>query len=309
VVVEPIPNATLGLPYCSGFRLSVPGNGGASASYDLPLTYFGSLAQRGSAALVTKGLLQEDDRFYYVVAACPREQPQAEKAAPRFKIQEVPQPLPLHEAALAGFLEEATPFGRQDPADFPVFIPRQILEESSALALEAGARETGGVLAGYLRVDRSVPEVFLEVTALIPAQHTAAELTKLEFTADTWAAARAALRLRALDEGLYGWVHSHPSRWMCSAECPPEKRAQCPLMKNFFSQDDVEFHRTVFAKPYCVALVVTVTDDGLRHALFGWRQGAVHQRGFHILKPASSLPFVEAEATLGEPTHEPTCAP
>jgi hypothetical protein len=83
---------------------------------------------------------------------------------------------------------------------------------------------------------------------------------------------------------------------MCAKECAPEQRKQCPLMRNFFSAEDREFHRTVFAKAYGVALVVTVTDDGLQYALFGWRAGSIQQRGFHIFGNPNSRPLELVEA-------------
>jgi len=80
-------------------------------------------------------------------------------------------------------------------------------------------------------------------------------------------------------------------------------------MRSFFSEDDVCLHETVFPAAYHTALVVTNTDEGLQHALFGWRHGMVGQRGFHILNP--DRPWQPVNATIapiqGEKPHEHLC--
>src|SRR5262249_15967460 len=126
-------------------------------------------------------------------------------------------------------------------------------------------------------------DLFLEVTAQIPARNSQATATKLTFGPDTWTAVQSALKLRARSEQWVGWYHSHPARFWCSPKCPPENPVNCPRQRSFFRADDCAVQRAVFHRAFHIALLVTNTDAGLQHALFSWRNGMIQQRGFHIL--------------------------
>jgi hypothetical protein len=94
---------------------------------------------------------------------------------------------------------------------------------------------------GVLRMHRdpALPEIFAEVSAQVPAEHTQGTVAKLTFTAETWSAAHAAIHLRNQQEVYLGYWHSHPVReWCKSRECSPEKQKTCHLAKDFFSEDD-----------------------------------------------------------------------
>jgi hypothetical protein len=66
----------------------------------------------------------------------------------------------------------------------------------------------------------------------------------------------------------------------------------------------VALHRAVFPRAYSVALVIS---DGCEDAgrpiwrLFGWRQGMLMARGFHVLLPAA--PPAAAVAQSGGKAH------
>jgi hypothetical protein len=66
--------------------------------------------------------------------------------------------------------------------------------------------------------------------------------------------------------------------------CPPERKAACPLAQGFLSDDDCRLHRTVFPKAFTTAMVVSdVSEDrDVVHTLFGWRRGAIERRSYHI---------------------------
>jgi hypothetical protein len=175
------------------------------------------------------------------------------------------------------------------------------------LTLAAATEETAGILIGHLCRDPEGKEIFVEVTDLIPAKHTVSESTQVTFTAETWTAVEAALRLRRGSETMVGWFHSHPAKYWCSAKCSPEARRTCPLGRSFFSGDDCTLHRAVFPLAHSIALVVTNTDAGLRHALFGWRHGMIVQRGFHVLNATPGLTEAgPGEAIVGG-SHEEAC--
>ena len=115
-----------------------------------------------------------------------------------FSVEEIVQPLPLAGAPLASFFGNSVPAGPDEPVGrLPVFLPRRVLDEAVESARQAGDVETGGVLVGKLRRDSgghaAASEIFVEITAQVPAPHTLSQSTKLTFTAETWAAVQAAM--------------------------------------------------------------------------------------------------------------------
>lgn len=310
VTVEPQWHSTRGEPYVAGFRVTLSANGSGEIVTEVPIHYLKRLAQQTAQSLVEKKILTDGEQFLYSVLAFPgrKESPQSSRFS--FTVEEVPTPLNLQSAQLADFHKRAVAFGQQDAEDIPVFIPQSVLDEGSEMTRKAEANEIGGILIGHLCRDTEAGSaLFLQVTSLIPARHTLSESTKLTFTAETWSAVDAAIQLRRGGEQMIGWFHSHPAKYWCSPKCSLEARRKCPLGRSFFSSEDCNLHRTVFPMAHCVALVITHTDDGLRYALFGWQQGILAQRGFHILNSTREIPgqAVDAVATIGGNEHEKIC--
>ena len=133
------------------------------------------------------------------------------------------------------------------------------------------------------------------MTAQIPVVHAPAEVNKLTFTPETWTAAQAAIDLRRSDEIYLGWWHSHPVHEWCK-DCRPAKKELCPLAQGFLSSDDCRLHRTVFPRAYTCALVVSdvAEHDDVVHSLFGWRDGAIESRGYHLTGDTGAVPATEA---------------
>ena len=315
-VIEPIWHRQVGEPYVSGVRAVVRsggkesdgGEGGGEVASEIPGAYFRGLARTTAAALVQAGALEKGDHFQYLLCAFRTTQAAAAEDAPEaggFAVEEVVPPLPLEETLLAPFLSDALRCGTEHAEeDMPVFIPHQVLDEAKTLARQAGDVETGGILVGKLHRDREVPEVFLEITAQIPAEHTRPGQTKLTFTAETWTAVRAAIELRKQNEQMAGWWHTHPD--FCR-KCPPENRKHCQLSSAFFSAEDVHLHRTCFGQAYSVALLISQSSSELTSALFGWRYGMVAVRGFHVTglpTPAATVAGKPAASAGGE--HAPS---
>jgi hypothetical protein len=278
----------------------------------VPNSYFKSLAGDASAPLVKKGSLQAGEQFDYLVTAFPSPPiaPGSIQTRARFQVEEVSTPLPLKSSLVEDFSARSTAVGDQNEEDIPVFIPQPVLAEVDQLTREAAGVETASILIGHLHRDRTSGELFLEVTAQIPARNSQATATKVTFGPETWNAVQSALALRSGNEQWVGWFHSHPAASWCNPKCPPEDRAQCPLQRSFFSADDCDVHRTVFSKAFHIALLVTNTDAGLQHALFSWRNGVIAQRGFHVLgREGDQNPDVApvAAATIGDAENEKSC--
>lgn len=282
VQVEPVWIKPDGGPSIRGVRLAVRVGGADAAVREHGLTVFAPHAQQAAQECVAAGQLQEGETFTYAVAAFRR----GEAPAPAgITVEECAPDLRLHNGDLARWLQGAEAHGPAHERDIPVFLARAVLDETARLAGRSADTETGGLLLGHLRYDGGVPEVFVEVTAQVPAAHARSDSTSFTLTEATWADAHRRRRERGADEQILGWWHSHPARSWCR-ECPPEKRAACSLQQCFFSAADREVHQAGFPRAYSVALVVTDAETGLHHDLYGWRDGEIADRAF--LVPAAA---------------------
>jgi proteasome lid subunit RPN8/RPN11 len=300
--IEPVWDAEVGAPVVDTARILVPSEtGDAAVCEDVPaLSYFRPLARRGSETLIERGLLQQGELYRYQVCAYPG----VSSAPPGggadsgesvgFRVEEVGESLPLADQPMEPLLACAESRDRDaDSTDLPVLIRQRVMDEVLAQSRDAGEVETGGVLVGNLCRCSPSGEMFLEVTAQIPARHTESRATRLTFTADSWTAVRAALELRKRNELMSGWWHYHPD--FCR-QCPEETRRKCVVSRPFFSTEDIHMHRTVFARAFQVALLVS--DHGgetLESSLYGWRHGMVVSRGFHVFDSAAATAISSAD--------------
>lgn len=286
----------LGEPFLHGFRVVLSQQGEERLGCDFIATsYFAQTVRALLASLVQQGTVAVGDKVLYCCLAKRVESTPSPVASPGFHATEVVRPLLLHEASLAAYLAAAEPFGAAAPEDIPVFVRREVLEVAERWTLEADGRETAGVLAGHLHRDRGQPDVFLEVTALLPARHTTADATRVSFTAETWTEARSELTRRGQGEIFAGWFHCHPAKnWSTAAagEQPvtgqpheqPLAEEPEPRSLDFFSPLDRTVHRVAFASAHSIALVTTHQVSGaVTHALYGWREGRIEDRGFFRL--------------------------
>lgn len=295
--IEPVWDGRRGPPYVGSFRAVVAARESEEFAREIPVTYLGALARQESAALVKEGDLVPGQIFQYRVHAFPIEE-NTRDGAGGFVVEEESQSLRCDESRLSRFVDSSWEECADSdvPGDLPTFVPDHLLQEATRQAEHAGGIETGGILVGRLHRDSTLGEMFLEVTAQIPAQHALAHSTKLTFTAETWAAARAAISLRGRDEMMIGWWHLHPD-WC--RQCPPENRRQCTLGNAFFSAEDVHLHRECFSRAYHVALLVTEKiDAGFTWTMFGWRRGLVEARSFRALDPGRASRALVAAATM-----------
>jgi len=310
VVIQPHWHDTVGEPYIKSVQGRVSTNAGETVA-DFPTDYFKPAVQRVATQLVERGTLAHGDRYRYVVCAfrspLDGSYPALEAG---FQVEEIPAPLPLKSTAYSDFEARGSEYAAGEPDDLPVFIPQSVFDEIEELTRQAAAMETGGVLLGDLHRDVDRPDrLFIAVAVQIPASFTQAAATKLTFTAETWSAVEAAMRLRNRSELLVGWWHSHPVRFWCK-DCPPERRRVCPLQMReaFFSSDDSTVHRTVFSRAYTLALVASHREEGVEFASFGWREGVIAPRGFHVLDATRSLRTFENNVLMEEAPHGTACS-
>jgi hypothetical protein len=282
--VLPLWEYTLGEPYCRGYRIQIEQPGRRPVASDFPVAHFSEFSSAVASAYVEQKLLRAGDRYSCLVVAhpAPNETPKNGGLA----VANASPALPARDAELESFLLRAKPSGAMDIGDMPVLVSRRVLAELAERTRAEEGTETGGILIGNLWRDAGTSELFVEVTAQIPAQHASGNRVKLTFTPQTWAAAEAALRLRGKGEIHLGYWHSHPVReWCKGKECTPEKQRSCHLAKDFFSPDDEAVMRAAFPRAYSVAIVANDTAFAdLTFSMFGNREGITQPRGFYVLE-------------------------
>lgn len=282
--ILPVWEQTLGEPYCHGYRVQIEQPGVSPVSSDFPNTHFHDFAGAVASVYVEQNKLRAGEYYSYLVVAYPAK-PEAARTG-GLTVADASPSLPAQDASLDAFLHRAQLSGVIDGGDMPVFVHRQVLDEAAALTHQYEGTEIGGILIGKLWRDAGAGEIFAEITAQIPAEHTTSSSVKLSFTAETWAAANAALRLRNRGEVPLGYHHSHPVREFCKAKsCTPEAQKTCRMAKNFFSADDVAVMRAAFPAAYCIAIVANDTAfTDLTFSMFGNREGLIQPRGFYVLE-------------------------
>jgi hypothetical protein len=281
--IEPIWDAELDAPYVSGFRARTRVADAGTLESEIPITFLRAEARRLSTSLVEANELKSGEVFQYRTCAyAVGGATRGSRPEEAFVVEEVAQALPLQTTALDRFVCRSVLNGNDDDPALPVFIPQHVIDEAFEQSRQAKDVETGGILIGTLHRDDSVPEIFAEVTAQIPATHTVASATKLTFTAESWAAVDAVRRLRGHDEIMLGWWHLHLDP--CRA-CPQQSRRRCTVTNRFFSADDVHLHHSCFGRAYQIALLVSDSSStGMSTAMFGWNRGVIEARSFHVLQ-------------------------
>ncbi len=280
----PLWDRTLGEPYCRGYRVEISRPGQRAVTADFPSTHFEGFASAAATLFVKRQQLREGEHYSYLVAAHPM--PEEAPKPGGLSVTNASPCVPVRDASLGTLLARAKPAGVNDADDMPVFIPQHVLAEAAERTCAERGTETGGILIGMLCRDEAAGEIFAEVSAQIPAEHTNGSQVKLTFTPQTWSAAAAALRLRGQGESYLGYWHSHPVREWCKAkDCTLEKQKSCPLAKDFFSSDDEAVMRAAFPRAYNIAIVANDTAfTALTFSMFGNREGLLQPRGYCVLE-------------------------
>jgi proteasome lid subunit RPN8/RPN11 len=275
-----------GLPWLAGFFAVVPAPGGSACRREFAASYFRNHAIRFMTQQLRSQGITANTRILYQLAAYQETEHEESVQGTGLQVEPASVAVPLQAGSLSA-LGQAEPWDDPRPEDLPVLIPRRVLEEAVEEARRAPEREVAGVLLGHLRRDVQTGEVFKEITALVPAEETEATTTSVTFTAATWARVRKVVEIRGEEEIFAGWVHSHPFR-LCS-ECPLPVPAECVSKVLFYSSDDVFLMEQTFPRPFMVGLLTAVEpklERALGHLpvrLYGWRDGEVCPRGFHVI--------------------------
>jgi hypothetical protein len=276
--------AAPGSPRADGFAVALPLPGGDDYRKEFPSEFFDRRARRVAAELARAGRVEEGSTVLYQLSACLEDGEEKPARGLRITVEPESIDVPIRPGSRSAF-GPAEPWDGPHPEDLPVLLPRRVIEEALDDARRDPGREVGGALLGHLRRDGD--ELYLEVTCQVPAEQTSATETSITFTPQTWARVREVIEVRGEGEIFVGWVHSHPFR-LCK-DCPLVPPPECVAKVLFFSADDEFLMELSFPRPFMVGLLTAVEpklEAALGHApvrLYGWRDGAIVPRGFHVI--------------------------
>ncbi len=276
-------------PWAEGFTVTIALRDDRVHAYEFGTTYFATLAGRLRAALVRNNAMTSEQVMRYRVAAF------LDEAAAVLPGSHLPISVEVVSSGLRlspvgrDSLGTSHPWDHPRTTDLPVLVDRVVVEDVVDEARAAPDREIAGFLFGHLHRDSESREVFLVVTGLASAADTVQSGgTSVTYTPESFTRARDMLRLRAANEFICGWYHSHP--FLLCAECPLPTPPECLAKVLSYSDDDLHLMETTFEQPYMVGLLATIDpriETTLGHLpikLFGWRDGEVQPRGFDVLE-------------------------
>jgi proteasome lid subunit RPN8/RPN11 len=272
-------------PRSAGFTVILPAPHSEEQRQDFDLLFFKNVGRRIGVELVASRRVT-DDVLHYQLAAYRDPVEKSTAGGLAFDLETAAPSIPIRCGSRKEFGTTGT-WDRPLVEDFPVLIPRHVLDEAVDEARRAPEREVGGVLLGHLRRDPDRGELFLEVTCLVPAEQTQATEISVTFTGATWARVREVIDWRGEGEIFTGWMHSHPFRFC--AECPLPAPAECVGKVMFYSNEDEFLMETSFARPFMVGLLAAVEprlETLLGHPpvkLYGWKNGIIEPRGFEVI--------------------------
>jgi hypothetical protein len=160
--------------------------------------------------------------------------------------------------------------------------------------------EFAAILLGSLRHDRERRALELGILDEIPLEpgRGGASATHFSFRPASLVAARQEAEQRTDGARPCGWVHSHHLCAACAAN------PQCRAEWAFFSDDDQDVHRHLFASAHMVGLVagklanLPATRPGFR--LFGWRDARVVGIDLRVVGPDAAAWCTEDGVFLQE---------
>jgi proteasome lid subunit RPN8/RPN11 len=275
-----------GSPRTHGFTVVLPTPSGGEHRQTFDILFFKGMGRRIAAELAVAGRVPDGSTLHYQLAAYRDEADRPAAGGLAIELEAAAPSIPIAQGSRKAF-GTTQAWDQPTAEDFPVLLPRHVLQEAVDEARRAPEREVGGVLLGHLRRESDKGDLFLEVTCLVPAEETQATDVSVTFTHATWARVREVAAWRGEGEIFVGWVHSHPFRFC--AECPLPVPAECVAKVLFYSSDDEFLMETSFARPFMVGLLSAVEprlETALGHLpvrLFGWKNGAIEARGFEVI--------------------------
>jgi hypothetical protein len=282
--IQPVWHAS-GRPVVGAIRVRLVGTGrGLDVSHDFSVAYFREPAHEASASFVERGRLASGERFRCVALAVAGGLPDPPSSRRRFTVRAHGTLPNLSEAplpALTGVVEIGCP----DPDDAPAFVSPEVIDEITLLTRRETSVEIGGGLVGRLYRDPAARQVFIRITAQIPARHTESTAARLAFSSCSWAEMRTEVGRRGAGESLIGWWHTHIAGLTVDEGDSRSAGLRTGSSLNFFSRHDCAVHRAVFPSATSLALVASPAPGGeIELGVFGWCRGVIQSRGLRVLE-------------------------
>jgi proteasome lid subunit RPN8/RPN11 len=186
-----------------------------------------------------------------------------------FFVEEMPDPEPPQStlAALGAAAAEETSAdfqpGGGDGRPVAIVIPDSIVTSLVKAYPFSDEIEEGGFLAGTVYRDAARPGGFLvHLTAVLPAERTGASMINFTFTGESFLRISQQLESRGRGEKLLGWYHTH---------------LFAATSRLGLSSVDVELHRSTFRRPWQIAALVNIAEDGRVLRFYHQGQGSAEK--------------------------------
>ncbi len=282
--IEPV-WSDLGRPHVASVRAGLRGSSASGISVTLKTEYFTARVCQAASVFVDQKKLNDGELFNFQLLAMQRSH--GPRATALFQFEDVTVAPETQTADLQEFLRASDADDEAEPGAFPVFIARSVIAEAERLARVTPEIEVGALLLSVLhrdvdRGDGPLP-LFLEITALVPPPATSASATSFCFKPEFWKQAANIAKLRKRGEQVNAWAHSHPD-WCLIRKCSAEKQKTCALKTLYFSGADEHLHRAAFYGAHQIALVLKQDGNTYKPVCFGWREGMIAKRGFHVMR-------------------------
>ena len=288
--IEPVfRDSSSSSPRAKGFCVHVSLADGREHVCEFDVHYFNSSAIRLRAELQLAKEMAADEELYYRLSAFLDEEESALQARqPASSLQVTTSNINVGSGRRHDYRTVET-WDNPNPNDLPVLVDLGVMEEIVEEARGDPEREIAGFLLGHVLRDERTQEVFVVVTGLASAAGTTeATGMSVTYTPASFAQVRQIVKLRAARESVIGWYHSHPFR-LC-AECPLPTPPECIAKVLFYSMDDIFLMQTTFEIPFMVGLLAAVDpriEQAIGHLplrLYGWQNGEIKPRGFHVVR-------------------------
>jgi hypothetical protein len=281
---------------CSGFELELELPDGARRRQQFSLKCLRPVATRAAAALVSAGILHDEQRYFYelAVATEPAPPPPA-GAAPAFSLKASSPPPAGLRVPLRPLLRAAQAVDLLDEEAFPVFFTAAAMAKAEACSRQGACSvppvESGGVLVGSLASCEVTKEFFALVTDVLEVVEGEQKTFSLAYSGPSWRRIETIMKARqaahpAQAVRLLGQCHGHnflPSDGNRCDQC--DKRPVCGLSSVFVSPDDQTWMRAVFARqPWALCLIfgLNARQEPIRQ-LYSLNDGRWQARGYFVL--------------------------
>ena len=287
-IVEPVFPSGIGpSPRASGFEVEVDLPGGAVHRCKFDIKYFAPAANCLRAELLRAEEMTTEQELFYRLNAFFDDQTSQPTTNKLNIALDPPEPITALDGNRCHF-GPTHEWDNPEPSDMRVLIDHGVLEEAVEEARATPEQEIAGFMLGRLYRDGLTSKVFVTITGLASAGGTTeASETSVTYTPASFAHVREMIKLRGRDETVVGWYHSHPFK-LC-AECPLPTPPECIAKVLFYSQDDIHLMSSTFPEPFSLGLLVAVEpriEQAVGHLpvkLYGWREGAIVERGFEVV--------------------------